>query len=100
MEQGARLRVTFPDRTSWDIPLDTVARCRAKYFAERDSERGYGDYTEVYEAEMEASNSELVEWASNNMDWSDVEAVAVRVDVPVEQPKYAAWWTNAHKEVV
>lgn len=71
-----KLIVTMSDKTRWAIPADLIARHRARYYAERDSKRDDVDYyMEIFHAEVEIALNdeyELLDWASNSMDWKDV----------------------------
>lgn len=73
------------DRMTWHIPLEFVARHRAKYYAEKDT-----DTTEKEEFDyvMEDDSQEGLDWFINNMDWSDVSAVAkiVRREPEPDEP--------------
>lgn len=101
---GKVIRVSMSDGTMWDIPAETVAKSRADYYARWDSERGDGTYHEVYEKEFEITMQnryELLDYATNNMNWSDVVADAVQVPTPPPAPAdYAREWSNAEKTVV
>lgn len=76
------LRVTFSDGKVFDVPAEFIAKARAKYYAQTDADRGE-DYTKVYNEELKAGladDSEITDWAFNNMDWSDVKEQAVLVE--------------------
>jgi len=104
MKKQKYLRVTMPDDTLWDIPVNAIADSRAKYYAKNDAETEGANYQTVYEEELAYtldSDDELIDWASNNMNWSDVCINAQRVITgPPKQPKYQEWWINGDKEIV
>jgi len=85
----------------YSIPASVIAKDRAEYYAQLDSETG-GDYDVVYNEEYHNTiedDYELVDWASNNMDWDDVVDEATKVDptTPVDPNDY---WPNANKKVM
>lgn len=90
----------------FDIPASVIAEDRAKYYAKLDSERGEGLYGDIYRKELEYTlddNSELLDWAANNIDWKDVEQhaspVIEQIKPPTREEIYQAW-TNAKKKVI
>jgi hypothetical protein len=97
------LRVTMPDSSRWDVPASLIAESRARYYAKHDSMEESGpEYDKVYREEYEYtinSDSELKDWAANNMNWSDVSANAARTKGP-DMPDYQEGWVNGKKEVV
>lgn len=95
--------VKFSNAT-YRIPAEVIATDRATYFATHDT----GDDTphtdpewqRIYAEEIEYTLNdeyELTDWASNNMNWEDVEAHAERVENVIAN--YSDEWTNAEKEV-
>lgn len=99
--QIVALVVEFSDGSRWEVSARLIAESRAKYYAKLDSERGDGEYDGVLAIEMEhalTDEYELIDWAKNNMNWSDVEKFAT------ELPRYKhidkqAEWPNADMEV-
>jgi len=93
--------VTFSNGDKYRIPGSVIAESRATHYADRDSEEGKSKWGEIYKEEYDytlGDDYELVDWAENNMDWSDVESVAELVmsgDVDFEDE-----WCNADKEIV
>lgn len=91
------LRVTMNDGTRWDVPAEVIARSRAKYYSDTDTEI---TYDEEFSFTME-DDFELRDWAANSMNWADVKPFAVRApDVPKEAPDYQEGWVNGEKEIV
>lgn len=85
----------MPDRSEWEVPAEIVAKDRATYYAKHDKDT-------TYEGEFEytmSSNFELLDWAANNMDWSDVSAHAVEVSAH-EAVDFQEGWVNGYKEVI
>ena len=93
---GKFLAVEFSDGTTYVIPVKFTAEHRASYYANLDADRGE-DFQSVYDAEVRFAlkcTDEILDWAANNMDWSDVHDVAklLRRDVPAD---YEAEWASA-----
>ena len=90
---GAKLRVTFSNGEVWEVPAQVVVDSRDENY-KSDEEDTAGSI-----ADGGLSDYEVTDWASNNMDWSDMVPYAKRVGDP---PKidYEGDWCNATKEVV
>lgn len=96
------LRVTMPDGSEWDVNVEVIAKDYAAYHAKRDSERHGDDYDTVYRDEFNfimsnAGEDVALDYARNNMDWSELGAVMVK---PPVTPDYAQLWGNADYEFV
>lgn len=96
------LRVMMPDSSKWDVPVDAIARNRAAHYAKEfggDEERSLREDTLPYFAKYP---KEVADWAESNMNWSDVQAIAVRaVDPPPMRPRhFEEGWINGKKELV
>lgn len=89
------VRVTFSNGEVWDIPAAVIADARAVYYEDRDPNT---TYTDEFCFTM-GDNSELLDWASNNMNWEDVKEEARLVSNP-ESIDYESEWINAHREIV
>lgn len=97
-----RVRIQFSD-TTWEIPAWVIARHRTQYFANKDLEDSgrvlaVVNIREEYEYAM-SDDDQLIDWASNNMDWKDVADYARRVNEPTLVDRDAEW-TNAEKRIV
>lgn len=95
----------MPDGSKWDVPAQIIAENRARYYACLDADEvpspGSQDES-TYDNELDyalKSNSELRDWASNNMNWSDVEKHAVRFN-GADAPDFQEGWVNGDKEIV
>jgi hypothetical protein len=89
------LRVTMPDGSRWDVPAHLIATSRAKYYAKN-------KFPKLFEHEFDStmgSLDRLLDWAENDMNWSQVKAYATKVEgaQPVD---YEDGWTNGEKELV
>ena len=90
------IRVEMPDLTKWDVPASIVARSYATYYAEADKETPF----DAYLAYVLEDDDELIDWADNNMNWSDVAAHAVRVETLPPLRDYQDGWVNGEKDVI
>lgn len=92
------------DGSTWAVPVDVIARDRATNYAEEfdgDVERSLTEDTLPLFAECAY---EIHDWASNNMNWSDVQAFAWKLQdaEPTHNDFQEAWVNGEHslQEVV
>lgn len=82
------------------IPVDVIARDRATHYAplefDGNVERSLAEDTMPL---FEADPFEVRDWASNNMNWSDVAMVAFKL-APPELPDMQEAWNNGEKDVI
>jgi len=90
------LRVTMPDGSKWDVPARVIATSRADYYYDQD----FGISQENLYYQALSSDYKLIDWAENNMDWSDVAECAVKVEEEPEPVDYQEGWVNGEKEIV
>ena len=95
------LQVNMPDGSQWQVPAQKIAEDRAAWYARRyaDLHAGAG-YDYRYGVELEqglADDDALIDWAENNMDWDDLDAVQTLSATP---PDYGDLWVNAEKEMI
>jgi hypothetical protein len=93
----------MPDNTRWSIPAHVVAHSRAAYYAAADQARAGADYDLMYHVEYQyamRNDYELTDWASNSMDWADVQEEAVLVSMDEAAVPYARAWSSADKQVI
>ena len=87
------LVIEMPDGSKWGVPVDVIARNRAANYAHEfngDVERSMVEDTLPLFA---ASDYEIIDWASNNMNWSDVAAQARKLqDAPM--PDFQEAWSS------
>lgn len=87
------LRVTMRDGSTWEIPAVVIAEHRARYYADK------GDDFDEERAFALSSDHELLDWASNNMDWADVQEHAEQLK-PCDPIDHDEAWVNARKVVI
>lgn len=92
------LVITMPDESQWAVPVEFIARHRADYYATKEYE---GDLAESLRDDtlplFECDDSAIQDWAANNMNWSDVQCVAVQVEKP--KVDYDDGWCNGEWSV-
>lgn len=64
-----QLVITFRNGEIKAIPVELIAKDRAKYYSERDETTSY---KEEFDFAMQ-DETEIIDWFTNNMDWKDVE---------------------------
>lgn len=101
---GAYLHVTMEDGSIWAVSADIIAVNRARYFAEQEAKSG-GDYGDALNREFDytiADDYELMDWAANNMNWSDVASHAVQVYTPprLSDEQFQQGWVSGEQKVV
>lgn len=89
------LRVEMPDGSEWDVPARLIADDYATYYAKADTAMSFDDHR----ADAMGDDEQLIDWAENNMNWSDVAAHAVRF-FGEQFPDYHDGWINGVKEIV
>jgi len=98
-----QLRVTFSDGVSYHIPVDVIARSRASYYAEKDTKMKCGEeYDKVFKEEFDftmSDNSEIIDWAFNNMNWSNVKSCATVTTPDNKRVNYDKEWTNVEHRI-
>lgn len=92
----------MPDGSKWDVPAIFIAKHRAAYYAKLDTGEASGpEYDEAFQAEVEHAlkdTYEITDWASNNMNWSDVRPVAVMHTAVAFD--YEEGWANGEKVLI
>ena len=94
-----RLRVEMGDGSHWDIPVGVIAVSRAKHYVDEFAGSLLQSYTDDTMLLFATEKDEIIDYAANNMNWSDVARYAIKVkeDDPVD---YQEGWVNGEKEVL
>ena len=96
--------VTMPDNSVWRVRTEAVVVNRAVYYATQAKERGE-DYWTEFEKEYKyahANNDEVLDWAANNMNWSDVADIAEKLLQPekvMSEQQFQDGWVNGPKRI-
>ncbi|MBC8489855.1 MAG: hypothetical protein H8D45_27885 [Bacteroidetes bacterium] len=88
------LVVEMSDKTQWAIPAKLIAINRAQYYAQLETERGNGEYEDVFAKEVKYAMSdehEITDWAANNMNWKDVYSHAIQLTTSHSVDYYRDW---------
>jgi len=93
------LTIEMPDGSKWGVPVELIARNRAAYYAHE-----FGMDVELSMANdtiplFESDDYEVEDWAANNMNWSDVEAQAKKLQ-DANAPDFQEAWVNGEKAVI
>lgn len=73
------MNVTMPDNSVWQIPTEVIARHHAAYYAKK-HDISLEDSLERYTLPLFQSDTyEIEDWATNNMNWSDVQPHATMI---------------------
>ena len=83
----------FSDGSTWAVPLHVILMNHAEYYAYKDGV----DSMEYLEKEsipfFEADESNIEDWAKNNMNWDDVSIHAIQIRKPALD--FQSEWTNS-----
>ncbi|MDD4297299.1 MAG: hypothetical protein PHC69_10165 [Ruminiclostridium sp.] len=97
------LRVKMSDGSMYDIPAEVIADHRANFYENNSAEKLAYHSSSVQprlrkaEKEYTLNNDEiLIEWATNHMDWKDVEKSALKVDLTNHEEE----WKTAEKQIL
>lgn len=88
------LRVDMPDTSVWQVPASIIAENRAIYMTKKFPKEG--DFQYFYNESMD--DDLLIDWASNNMNWDEVDRVAELYQEP--NVDFQEGWVNGNKEIV
>jgi len=92
------MRVTMPDGSQYDVPVDAIAKNRAEHYKDEFGGNLKRSLDEDTMPLFESDDYEIEDWAQNNMNWSEVKDIAVKVcdgDVDFDEG-----WVNGEKEIV
>ena len=95
------LKVEMPDGSCWGVPVAVIARNRAECYKDEfggDVERSLTEDTML----LFMDEYEILDWASNNMNWDEVEQYAIKLS---DRPAMTArsWqkgWVDGDREIV
>src|SRR5690554_5890940 len=97
------LRVRMSDGSLYDIPAEVIAEHRANYFENNSAEKLAYHSSSVQprlrkaEKEFALNNDEdLIDWATNKMDWKDIEEFALKVDLNDHEEE----WKSVDKQII
>ncbi len=92
------IHIGMPDGFTYAIPVMVIAEnkgyCMAKYY----DDDFYAAMTEEVLPEFESSKYEIIDWAKNNINWSDVEKHAIRLEKK-QEIDYQDVWVNGEMTI-
>jgi hypothetical protein len=96
------LTVDMPDGSTWGVPVMLIARSRAEHYKGEfggDIERSLAEDTVPLFSE---SDYEIKDWARGNMNWSDVQSVAVCIKgpKPMTADDMQEAWVNGETDTI
>ena len=95
------LMVTMPDRSKWKVPVRIIAEHRANYYAQKEHVSLEQSLKFDTIPLFKEDEYEVEDWASNNMDWVDVEKYAIRIkDKGLSSEDLQEGWVNGEKEII
>lgn len=97
------LKVTMPDGSKWKVPVRIIAEDRARYYFEDRKE--FKSLEESLRKDtlplFEEDECEIEDWASNNMNWEDVEKYAEQIkSSKMNYEDFQEGWINGEKEII
>lgn len=91
MIQDKTIEATFSNGEVWAIPIKQIALSRAEHY-----ESEFASLKESIETDtlplFEQNEYEVIDWAKNNMDWSDFDAKYLRTNMI--EDTYEEQWPN------
>lgn len=92
--------VDMPDGSRWGVPMAAVIRNRADFvFTNTPTEVSSEDILEEVATDFMRDHDWALDWAANNMNWSDVVAHAYQDRAPAAVD-YQEGWVNGEKRVI
>lgn len=92
------LQITMPDGSKWAVPVEVIAMNRATYYAKNDGITVEESLNKDTYPLFESDEFEIEDWAANNMNWSDVEHLAVCTGKG--EVDFDDGWANGDKAVI
>lgn len=91
--------IDMPDGLTYGIPIEFIARHRAQYYARDFGGNEIKSLLEDTVPLFESDNFEIRDWASNNMNWSDVERHAITLKKKVSDGDFQESWVNGEYRI-
>jgi hypothetical protein len=95
-EMRATMTVEFPDGSKWGVPVMEIAKNRAEYYKDEFGNNLARSLNEDTIPLFEGDDYEIEDWATNNMNWSDVKSFAFKVSDGTG-PDMQEVWMNGEK---
>lgn len=95
------LTVKQSDGSIWGVPVELIAMSRAEHYAHEfgnDVQRSLKEDT-LPLFDGNGGESEVLDWAENNMNWPDVADKALLIKMP-GSPDFQEAWVNGDKNFI
>jgi len=89
----------MPDDSKWDVPAALVAENYASYYGNPNLDPDEAGSIEYEHRRIMKDHDNLIDWAENNMNWSEVSNAARKVG-DAQSVDFEDGWTNGEKEIV
>ena len=93
----ASMSVSMPDGSLWAIPVNVIAMHRAKHYAYKFDGLSMKSLEEETVPLFESSEFEIVDWAENNMNWSDISQYARLINT--RDIDFQEGWLSGDKKI-
>lgn len=91
--------VTMADGSEYSVPVITIAKNRASAYAhEFDNDEGRSLREDTVPL-FESDESEIEDWATNNMNWAEVSAFATKIKDGTNWEQFQESWLNGEHRV-
>ena len=91
--------ITMPDGSRWSVPVEVIARDRAKEYAHEFNDELSLSLHEDTIPLFRSDEYSIEDWAKNNMNWKDVEPFATQISGP-QLNDLQSGWCNGDAEVI
>ena len=85
------IHIDMPDGFTYAIPVMVIAENKGYCIAKNYDDDFYAAMTEEVLPKFESLEYEIIDWAKNNMNWSDVEKHAIRLEKKREIDYHDVW---------
>ncbi|MEP9172143.1 hypothetical protein ABKT63_18040 [Enterobacter hormaechei] len=92
------LQIEMPDGSKWAVPVHVIAMNRATYYAKNDGITIEDSLNNDTLPLFESDDFEIEDWSANNMNWSDVEHLAICISKV--ETDYEEGLCNGDKEII
>lgn len=93
--------VSMPDGFDYAVPIEVIARNRAEYYADKDYS---GDVAKSLIDDtlplFSSDEKEIRDWASNNMDWTDVRDHSRQLLKRIPADEFQEAWVNGEWKIL
>lgn len=101
LRKTANVIIDMPDGSTWLVPVISIARHRATHYAHEYKGNVNRSLEEDTWPLFMEDKSEVLDWASNNMNWDDVKGLAVlgSPPTPMSDGDFQHGWLNGDKRI-